>query len=239
MRAWQLSLFNSIDRAQAPQSITPGQIILAAQQLREFFRAQQPITSKQLGQILTQICSGSDAEGFWRWKDAYEALEAAQVMWIEEEGENLFAQDPLTLLEHLQHSYPTQTRRTEESIAWQQFSTPLPLAYLASVAAQISASDLVLEPSAGTGLLAIWAKIRGASLILNEIAPKRRKILEALFPHTPIFDFNGEQIDDYLDGTLRPSVVLMNPPFSASPKMAKPDGVTKRLKWRLGVGCGV
>jgi len=37
---------------------------------------------------------------------------------------------------------------------FQQFSTPLPMGLAALVAAQITAHDLVLEPSAGTGLLA-------------------------------------------------------------------------------------
>lgn len=95
------------------------------------------------------------------------------------------------------------------------------MAYVASVAAQITASDIVLEPSAGTGLLAVWAEIQQAKLILNEIAPRRREILAALFPKATVSGHNAEQIDDYLDGTLRPTAVIMNPPFSASPKMAK------------------
>jgi hypothetical protein len=38
-------------------------------------------------------------------------------------------------------------------------------------------------------------------------------------PGAPVSRFNGEQIDDYLDPSIRPSTVLMNPPFSASPDM--------------------
>lgn len=218
MNVLQLSLFDSVLEA---KEISAEQIILAAKQLSEFFQKQQPISNKHLSQILTNICGGSDAEGIWQWKDAYEAVEAALVFWIEFEGKNLLKSETLTTLESLSQNYPTQTRRTAESVAAQQFSTPVPLAYLVGVAAQISNSDIVLEPSAGTGLLAIWAKIQGASLILNEIAPKRRKILEQLFPQTPVFNFNAEQIDDYLEKTIQPTVVLMNPPFSASPKMSK------------------
>ncbi|WP_146195891.1 hypothetical protein [Nostoc commune] len=86
---------------------------------------------------------------------------------------------------------PTQTRRSEESVQLQQFSTPLPLAYLVAKAAFIKADDLILEPSAGTGLLAQMAKLRGASLMLNELAPDRSKILRRLFPGTPLFSVNA------------------------------------------------
>ena len=61
----------------------------------------------------------------------------------------------------------------------QQFSTPIGLAYVASVAAAITPADVVLEPSAGTGLLAIFAELAGASLVLNEFAETRAGILSA------------------------------------------------------------
>ncbi|MET0375053.1 MAG: hypothetical protein ABW128_12465 [Rhizorhabdus sp.] len=48
---------------------------------------------------------------------------------------------------------PTHTIRSEEQIELQQFAIPAPIAYLAALAGQIAATDLVLEPSAGTGLL--------------------------------------------------------------------------------------
>jgi hypothetical protein len=58
---------------------------------------------------------------------------------------------------------PTHTRRSEESQALQQFSTPVPLGFCAAIAAAITPSDLVLEPSAGTGLLAIMTELAGGS----------------------------------------------------------------------------
>src|SRR5208337_542371 len=42
-------------------------------------------------------------------------------------------------------------------------------------------------------------------------------LLSELFPRTPVMRFNAEQIDDYLDATIQPATVIMNPPFSASP----------------------
>ena len=111
---------------------------------------------------------------------------------------------------------PTQTRRSEESESLQQFSTPIGLAYVASVAAAITPADVVLEPSAGTGLLAILAELAGASLILNEFAESRAGILGELFPAVSTTRFDAAHINDHLDAGIVPSVVLMNPPFSAA-----------------------
>jgi predicted RNA methylase len=124
-------------------------------------------------------------------------------------------------LEQIQSRLPTQSRRSPEQIALQQFSTPLPLAYIVAISAQIHSGDRVLEPSAGTGMLAIWAELAGTSLVLNEIDDLRRHLLHELFPQAAIASHNAEQIDDYLDRTIEPTVVIMNPPFSASPKIAK------------------
>jgi len=96
-----------------------------------------------------------------------------------------------------------------------EFSTPLPMGLAALAAAQITSRDLVLEPSAGTGLLAVLAEIAGGSLALNELADTRADLLRLLFPGHPVTTFDAAQIDDHLDAGVRPSVILMNPPFSA------------------------
>ena len=105
---------------------------------------------------------------------------------------------------------PTHTRRSGESQAMQQLSTPLPLAFVTARAAGISSTDVVLEPSAGTGLLAIHAEIAQASLALNELAATRADLLSLLFPRVPVFRHDAAHIDDHLDAAIEPSVVLMN-----------------------------
>ena len=81
----------------------------------------------------------------------------------------------------------------------------------------LTPADLVLEPSAGTGMLAIFAELAKARLALNEIADTRAGLLGRLFRDVTVTRHNAEQIHDRLDPAIRPSVVLMNPPFSASP----------------------
>ena len=162
----------------------------------------------------------TDASGAWDWKAAYDACEAATVLFVRKFGPALRARavSPgamLPMLAKIARLLPTHTRRSEESEALQQFSTPIALGLAAATAAAITPSDLVLEPSAGTGLLAILAELSTASLVLNELADARAGILDHLFPGVAVTRFDAAHIDDHLDAAIVPSVVLMNPPFSA------------------------
>ena len=79
----------------------------------------------------------------------------------------------------------------------------------------------MLEPSAGTGMLAVMAECAiGAQapghLHLNEYAETRARLLTRLFPQAIVTAFDAEAIADRLHD-VRPTVVLMNPPFSATP----------------------
>ncbi|MCC5659130.1 strawberry notch family protein [Nostoc sp. XA010] len=216
-----------------------GQSILnVAQELTKLLIEQRTISTRTIQAQMNRYFLGTAAEGAWQWKDAYEAVEVAQILYLRQKGYKLLLESPLTVLlelEKLVALCPTQTRRSEESVQLQQFSTPLPLAYLVAKAGFIQATDLVLEPSAGTGLLAQMAKLHSASLMLNELAPDRSKILRRLFPGTPLFSVNAEHINDYLVGKTQPSVVLMNPPFSASPKInsRNPDATKSHINSAL------
>lgn len=130
----------------------------------------------------------------------------------------LAATDPVeavpTILRSLQKRLPTQTWRSETQITYQQFSTPAAIAYLAAYLLRIQPGEAVLEPSCGTGSLAVWAEAAEASVIANEIDPRRRVLAQTL-GFEP-YGFDGEFIDDLLPEHLMPDVVLANPPFSSS-----------------------
>ena len=209
---------------QAPPDKVSG-LIHAATLLAQLLAQGRAIDTRVLRSAMETAFCGSDAEGAWVWKDAYEALEAAQVMFLRKFGAAMrtragSAAAMLEMLTRLASRLPTQTRRSEESEHFQQFSTPLPLGFAAVEAAMLTTSDLVLEPSAGTGLLAIFAELARARLALNEIADTRAGLLACLFRGLEVTRHNAEQIHDRLDPAIRPSVVLMNPPFSASPHMS-------------------
>ena len=133
-------------------------------------------------------------------------------------SELLMKSDPVesvsTILRPLQKRLPTQTWRSETQIVFQQFSTPPAIAYLAAYLLNIQPGEAVLEPSCGTGSLAVWAEAARASVIANEIDP-RRKVLAQTLGFEP-YGFDGEFIDDLLPEHLIPDVVFANPPFSSS-----------------------
>jgi len=196
----------------------------------------EAIDAAALRAAMEAAFGGSDAAGLWAWKDAHEACEAAGVLFLRRFGPAMRTRSPaaqLAMLAKVAALLPSQTRRSEESQALQQFSTPIGLGCVAAVAAAIRPGDLVLEPSAGTGLLAIWAEqtwdptlrsrvgksaegeLAGAELALNELAEARAGLLARLFPACAVTRHDAEAIHDRLDAAVRPSVALMNPPFSA------------------------
>ena len=206
---------------QAPPDKVSG-LIHAATLLAQLLGQGRAVDSRALRAAMETAFCASDAEGAWVWKDAYEALEAAQVMFLRKFGAAMrtragSAAAMLEMLTRLAARLPAQTRRSEESEHLQQFSTPLALGFVAAEAAALTPGDVVLEPSAGTGLVAIFAELAKARLALNEIADTRAGLLARLFRGIEVGHHNAEQIHDRLDPVFRPSVVLMNPPFSASP----------------------
>ncbi|MBM2323175.1 MULTISPECIES: strawberry notch family protein [Marivita] len=203
-----------------PSLDTAAAILSVAKALQTDLAQGFQIDALRLRLEMERAFGGSDAIGAWDWKLAYEAGEAALVLFLRKFGPALLARagSPaalLPILAKVSGLLPTHTRRSEEMERFQQFSTPLPMGLAAMAAAQITARDLVLEPSAGTGLLAVLAEIAGGSLALNELADTRADLLRRLFPGRPVTGFDAAQIDDHLDAVLRPSVILMNPPFSA------------------------
>jgi predicted RNA methylase len=206
---------------QAPPDKISG-LIYAATLLAQLLGQGRAVDTRILRSTMETAFCGTDADGAWVWKDAYDACEAAQVMFLRKFGGAMRARAGsapamLEMLSRLAARLPSQTRRSEESEHFQQFSTPIALGFAAAEAAAIAPGDLVLEPSAGTGLLAIFAELARARLALNEIAGDRAGLLRYLFRDAGLTRHNAEQIHDRLDPAVRPTVVLMNPPFSASP----------------------
>ena len=205
-------------------------LFAAARTLLPVLEAGRPLDAGTLRDAMTRAFGATDAEGAWLWKDAYEAAEAAVVLFVQRYGRAMRKQTGagpdgprhmLAMLDAVAALEPSHTKRSEEQIRLQQFSTPLPLAYAALRAAAIRPGDTVLEPSAGTGMLAVIAECAmgnraAGSLYLNEYAHTRAHLLTHLFPQAVTTAFNAEAIADRLHD-VRPTVVIMNPPFSATP----------------------
>lgn len=193
--------------------------LAAAHAILARFRSGEPVDRTVLTSIFQTVTRRSDASGAWSMRDAFDALELAQVLYLLDADCRLLrgtSAEVLSAFEAFVGALPVQSYRSEEQVSRQQFSTPLPLGWLAGLAARPCAGDLMLEPSAGNGLLAWPAARAGARLLLNEIDSRRRSNLADAFPDAGLSGHDGELIDDKLGPELRPTLVVMNPPFSRS-----------------------
>ncbi|MFM6326624.1 MAG: hypothetical protein ACKPGF_02535 [Microcystis panniformis] len=166
------------DRQQNP-------LVAVGHQIARLLAEEHLVGSEILSHLMSREMGGTDANGHWQWKDAYEALEIGLVLYLRQHGREILSgnrHQALQWLSEIQAKLPTHTRRSEDSYLYQQFSTPLPMGYAVSRAAQLRSGDTVLEPSAGNGLLANFAELAGARIILNEIHGGRRRNLRELFP---------------------------------------------------------
>jgi hypothetical protein len=119
----------------------------------------------------------------------------------------------------LQSRMPNLSVRTSTSVQEQAYSTPLPLAWLASVLAGVTHTTTLYEPSAGNGALTIGADPKNVTV--NELNKERYENLSKM----------GFHIVSNSDGTVYVSipkdVVLANPPFGA---VKDDNGVSKIFK---------
>jgi predicted RNA methylase len=202
-----------------PSNAKAASLLIVARALVVRLARGTSLSRKSLTKLMREQFGGSDAWGNWSMRDAYDALEIAQVLQALDPTSGLINwDDPAAAFvarDALTRQLPTQSYRSEQQVEMQQFSTPLGLAWLAAIAAQLRQTDLVLEPSAGTGMFALHAHQRGADLLLNELDPQRADLL-ALALGRPVSRHDAEFIDDLLEDERRPSVVLINPPFSRS-----------------------
>lgn len=171
----------------------------------------------ELNKLSEKYFGASRTSGQWTPKDAFDAMEAGINKLLIERGADLLSMpfdQAMTQLRDLMSRVTTQGVRTDEQIAAQQFSTPPTEAFVVAKVANLTPEDVVLEPSAGNGGIAAYPKSIGATVHVNEISDRRREMLEAAgFGTASAVD--GEIINSLLDRGIRPTVVLMNPPFSA------------------------
>ena len=127
---------------QAPPDKVSG-LFHAATLLAQLLGQGRALDSRALRSAMEAAFGGTDAEGAWVWKDAYEALEAAQVLFLRKFGSAMrtragSAAAMLEMLTRLAGRLPSQTRRSEESEHFQQFSTPFALGFVAAEAAALT-----------------------------------------------------------------------------------------------------
>ncbi len=114
----------------------------------------------------------------------------------------------------LYEQQPSLNVRTSTSMIEQAYSTPVPLAYVASQLAGIDSNTTVYEPTAGNGALLIAAK--PDNVVANELNPDRRAALEAQGFDTMGRDASAGSTGKAAreaNGGKTFDVVIENPPF--------------------------
>ena len=130
----------------ASHDIAP-KLTAAAGLLLDHLAHSRVVDASALRAAMITAFGGSDAEGSWDWKTAYDACEAAQILFLRKFGPAMRgrAGSPdafLAMLAKVAALLPSHTRRSEESQALQQFSTPIGLGFAAATAAAITPADL-------------------------------------------------------------------------------------------------
>lgn len=178
---------------------------------------------RRLQQSAEMIYGGKLGEGKFPRDRFYDAIEAGVNRYIANNPDRFSptgtlarAQAVAESLREIKDRLPTQTVRAGDKDKLQQFSTPPDYSFAAAWIANMRPSDRVLEPSAGNGGLAVHAMNAGAAEVIgNEISPQRRAMMQNL-PFSRITGENAEQLHNILPVDVRPSVVIMNPPFSSA-----------------------
>lgn len=119
---------------------------------------------------------------------------------------------------------PILGERTPDKMTFQAYSTPAPLAYVASRLAGIGPKTRVVEPTAGNGMLAMEADPKNVQA--NELQPSRAAQLADVMPGAALTQ------SDALDVTFKPfDVLITNPPFG---KLTDQETQTRKV-FSLGV----
>lgn len=198
-------------------------MLVAAEIILDCLKQKRTLGNFALKNIMTKAFGESDRNGAWLWKDAWDATEIAKILLFRSSNPTL------EIIQEIENLLPTHTKRSEDQLNFQSFSSPGAIAYCVNLAAQISKDDLVLEPSAGTGMLASFARIPQAQLILNEINQGRYNILREIWTEAKIYQLNAEQINDRLTRQIKPTVIIGNPPFTKALNLTSKSSDTSLL----------
>jgi hypothetical protein len=144
-------------------------ILTAAQSILPHLEQGRRVDAAILRGAMEAAFGASDAAGAWDWKTAYDACEAATVLFLRKFGPAIRtrAASPeqlLPLLARVAALLPTHTRRSQESQDLQQFSTPIALALAASTAAAIHNPTWCLSRQPAPACLPCWPSSPAARL---------------------------------------------------------------------------
>lgn len=112
-----------------PAAHKAANILAAARALTPQLNRSRTLDRRLVANTMTMAFGGSDADAAWIWRDAYDAVEAALVLQLRRLSPQISRLEDgpaeiCALLANLAELGLTHTRRSEEQVALDQFSTP-------------------------------------------------------------------------------------------------------------------
>lgn len=188
-----------------------GASSLSDRVLESMRRGDQPSTPDELAK-LAGVNRGTPemrlAEEEYEFALVRRAREIAQ----EKSGDPNAAFDELVELYNRQ---PKLATRTGSQTIAQAYSTPAPIAYLASRLAGVRSAKRVYEPTAGNGMLLVESHRFQSDA--NELDPRRAGNLRRIFRNVT----ENDAVDFRPEGEF--DAIVMNPPFGAIPGGKRPE----------------
>jgi len=195
-----------------------------AQNISDFFLNNGDFRDITQARKMISEMTGQDIKpGTRESKMADEAIEAGVVMAarsIVDSGrkDELTSAEIYDQLVDLYDRQPNLSSRSSTSVSEQAYSTPAPLAFIASELAGIDNSTVVYEPTAGNGMLLIGAS--EDNIIANELNADRFEMLSRILEGSEIGNENA------LDSNVKGAdfdVVIENPPFGKAGNISDID----------------
>ena len=142
---------------------------------------------REFYQLADEAWGGTREDGVYTEQDAYDVAEAAGNLFIRQAIAGNMDLDPAEarqMIEQIQDQAEakmvSQSVRTQERQDRQQYSTPFSYGFAVNWVANIKPDDVILEPSAGNGNLAVYGGAIGADVHVNEIDAHRQGMLRLL-----------------------------------------------------------
>lgn len=218
---------NEVEKPEAPPAKVPDAVLRSNVReaiARGFARGEDYSTKAKLNEFIASL--GTTAETYFQGlgpKDQEELVEEAVVRAGRRIANDFMFEpaDAFKAMVSVYNSQPKLTTRTSTSAERQAYSTPLPLAYIASRLGRIEQGARVLEPTAGTGMLLVDVEDPRLARV-NEIDDARAQALrDQGFRPTQEDATEMALADDAFDR------VIANPPFG---KVRKDNGKARRWK---------
>ena len=161
-------------------------------------------------------------------KEAQEDFEAAAARYLGQRITDLRStgSDDKAIYDYMVEKYrtmPTLGIRSDTSISNQAYSTPFPIAFISGLLTRVKLTDIMLEPTAGNGILALSANPK--NVIAIELDERRAKNME-LMQIGKITVGNALTVLDRDVRDQEADVVHANPPFGQNP-----DGPVDVKSW--------